>query len=212
MIDLLLATFLETFLSPLGLVFLLPLVKLVPMRRLRRALQASSAAGARLDRPARPSRVAAREEPPITAAAGCRIESVPVLNGEERRIAARIDALLREADGRFRLLAQVSMDEFLSVRGGRDDKARFALRGRFSQKRVDFLIVDDAFAPVLAIEYQGSGHRAGNWERRDATKHEILRITGLPLCLVEHRQAWDDIEADLRGLLGIEPLRAMQQA
>jgi hypothetical protein len=210
MIDQLLATFLETVLSPFGLIFLLPLVKLVPLRRLRKALLA---AGAPSREAPRPRSAASREEPPISAGAGCRVETVPVLNGEERRIAARIDALLREADGRFRLLAQVSMDEFLSVRGGRDDKARFALRGRFSQKRVDFLIVDDAFAPVLAIEYQGSGHRAGNWKKRDATKHEILRIAGLPLRLIEHRQAWDEVEDDLRGLLGIEPLRAaMQQA
>jgi hypothetical protein len=212
MIDQLLATLLETALSPFGLVFLLPLLKLVPLRRLRKGLQARAASAGRADRRARATTAAARDEPPITAAAGCRIERVPVLNGEERKIAARLDALLKESDGRFRLLAQVSMDEFLSVRGGRDEKTRFAVRGRFAQKRVDFLIVDAAFEPVVAIEYQGSGHRSGDWEKRDAAKREVLRSAGLALCLIEHRQAWDTVERDLRGLLGIEKPGARQAA
>jgi hypothetical protein len=186
--------------SPWMLLLVLPLLRHLPWH----ALLAGADPDAR-DRRRRPdrSKPTQRVEPRLTALSGCGITPRAVLNGEERAMAARLDALLSEAEGRYRLLAQVSMDEFLEVTGG-DQRARFGLRGRFAQKRVDFLIVDRGTMPVVAIEYQGSGHHRGDSAQRDATKAEILSRAGIPLQAVPYRANWPrEVEA-LRAILGLE--------
>lgn len=144
-----------------------------------------------------------RREPTPSYADGCVISVRPVLNGEERALAARLDELLALAPGRYRLLAQVSLDEIFTVTGGRDRKARFGVRGTFSQKRVDFLVVDPAARPVLGIEYQGSGHHKGNAAERDAAKARTFARAGLPLHCIDHGYHWRTEARTLQGLLGI---------
>jgi len=146
--------------------------------------------------------------PSAPGADGCNIAVVPVLNGEETRLARRLDALLAGAGGRLRLLAQVSLDEIFEVSGGRDRKARYGLRGTFSQKRVDFLLVDAAMRPVLGIEYHGSGHHRGNAARRDTVKARTFDRAGLTLRTIRAGYDWPREAEALRTLLDLPPDRA----
>ena len=131
----------------------------------------------------------------------CSIGIKSVLNGEEQRMAIRIRKLLRDRGGDLHLLAQVSLDEIFQVRSG-DRKAKYALRGRFAQKRVDLLIVDASMRPLLGIEYQGTGHRQGNYIERDASKASIFERAGLPLFQVPHDAKWPFLVEALEDVLG----------
>ena len=145
---------------------------------------------------------------PIVHPDGCAIAVRPVLNGEELALAARLDALLAELPPGLRLLAQVSLDEIFTVSGGADRKVRYGLRGTFAQKRVDFLVVDGATQPILGIEYQGSGHRQGNFRKRDAVKAETFERAGLPLVEIHHGYRWSREASALRlALIAADPAR-----
>jgi hypothetical protein len=107
---------------------------------------------------------------------------VPLLNLSERRVFQEIEALLREIGAPHRLFAQVALGEVINVQPGLADPAqRQSALNRINAKRLDFLIVDRDWIPVLAIEYHGSGHFRGNADARDAVKREACRAAGLPL-------------------------------
>ncbi len=99
-----------------------------------------------------------------------------VLNGEEQTVFWA--ALAWTKRNSLRLHPQVSMGEFLNAGGGGlKDKVFRA----FNARRVDFLISDRNWKPLLVIEHQGTGHRKGNWRLHDAVKRVVLRLAGLPL-------------------------------
>ncbi len=69
------------------------------------------------------------------------------------------------------------MGEFLDT----PDSARWTgVHGAFNPRRVDMLISDKKWNPLIVIEHQGSGHQQGNWRLRDAIKGEVLEIAKMP--------------------------------
>jgi cell division protein FtsL len=99
-----------------------------------------------------------------------------LLNGQERDIYPA--ALTWTERQGLRLHAQASMGEFLVAAEG-------GLRGwvfsAFNARRVDFLITDEAWKPLLVIEHQGTGHWKDNWKLNDDVKRLVLKLAGVPL-------------------------------
>ncbi|GAB5448309.1 DUF2726 domain-containing protein [Gymnodinialimonas sp.] len=103
----------------------------------------------------------------------------PVLNQSERRVHRQL-AQIVGGSPTHSLLTQVSMGEFLHVAGGRTGRAqRQSVFNAFNAKRVDFLIVDADWLPVVVLEYQGSGHYQGNARARDAIKRAVCETAGI---------------------------------
>ncbi|MFN4102391.1 MAG: DUF2726 domain-containing protein, partial [Pararhodobacter sp.] len=134
-----------------------------------------------------------------------RFEARAVHNASERALHREIEALLpRVFPPRARLLSQVSLDEILSTESKRDWQSIFG-------KRVDFLVVDAAFQPICAIEYQGEGHfgqgsdAARDARRRDWEKRRALRLGNVPLVEVPARWQRPELIALLSDVTGRRP-------
>ena len=72
----------------------------------------------------------------------------------------------------YRVFAQANLGEILR---SPDDNAYRSI----NSKRVDILVVDGGGWPILAAEYQGTGHYQGVAAARDAIKKEALRRAGV---------------------------------
>ena len=121
-----------------------------------------------------------------------KLPSKQILNREEKIVFKALTEFLsrwnsneenpEEARGLL-ALAQVSLGEFIGPKGPQkgwtsDERtAWFALQAR----RVDFLIVDREFMPVLVVEHQGSGHFQGNWKQRDQDKATAYTYAKIPV-------------------------------
>lgn len=81
----------------------------------------------------------------------------------------------------LRLLVQVSMGEFLMATAGDDTDE---VRRSFNSKRVDFLICDWRWDPVIVVEYFGRGHGQADFADRDAIKAEVLCAARIGLIIV----------------------------
>ena len=73
-----------------------------------------------------------------------------------------------------------------------------------NSKRVDILIVDPDSWPILAVEYQGSGHYQGTAAARDAVKKEALRKAGVRYIEVSESDSAAQIRSRVREQLGWE--------
>jgi Protein of unknown function (DUF2726) len=97
----------------------------------------------------------------------------------------------------YRIFAQTSLGEILR---SPDEEAFRSI----NSKRVDILIVDPDSWPVLAVEYQGSGHYQGTAAARDAVKKEALRKAGVRYVEVSENDDPAQIRARVRHELGWE--------
>lgn len=96
-----------------------------------------------------------------------------LLNRSEAKVFAALDAAVAARNDGWRVMAQVSLGEFLR---SPDDEAFYAI----NSKRVDFALMDENCCVRHAIEYQGTGHHAGTTAAaRDAVKKEALRKAGI---------------------------------
>ncbi len=111
-----------------------------------------------------------------------------LLNNGERRVMSATERAIAEVAPQWRIMAQVCLGEILWS----PDKDAFAA---INSKRVDMLIVDSAFNPLHAVEFQGSGHHQGSAAARDAVKKEALRRAGIGYIEVHA----GDTPADLRA-------------
>lgn len=98
--------------------------------------------------------------------------SRPLLNRSEQRVFAHLELQVAEVAADWKVMCQVSLGEILA---SKSKEAFLAV----NSKRVDFLIVDGQSRPLLAIEYQGSGHYQASAAARDAVKREALRRAGI---------------------------------
>ena len=96
-----------------------------------------------------------------------------LLNKSEAKVFEALDKAVIARNPGWQVMAQVSLGEFLA---SPDDDAFRAV----NSKRVDFALMDDRCRVVHALEYQGSGHHAGDCAAaRDAVKKEALRKAGI---------------------------------
>ena len=100
-------------------------------------------------------------------------KSRPLLNKSEAKVFKALDTAVIARNPNWQVMAQVSLGEFLS---SPERDAFFAV----NSKRVDFALMDEKCRVVHALEYQGSGHHAGeSAAARDAVKKEALRKAGI---------------------------------
>ena len=96
-----------------------------------------------------------------------------LLNKSEAKVFEALDKAVIARNPKWQVMAQVSLGEFLA---SPDDEAFRAI----NSKRVDFALMDENCRVVHALEYQGSGHHAGDCAAaRDAVKKEALRKVGI---------------------------------
>lgn len=100
-----------------------------------------------------------------------------LLNGSEDKIFVACLGFIK-ARG-MRVCPQVSMGEFIgTAEGSRNSANAFS---SFNSKRVDLLICDRDWRPLIAVEHQGSGHYQGDAEARDGVKRLALERAGVGL-------------------------------
>ena len=104
---------------------------------------------------------------------GANFRSCALLNKPEAKVFMALDKVVIARNPGWQVMAQVSLGEFLS---SEDDEAFRAV----NSKRVDFALMDERCRVHQVLEYQGSGHHAGNCAAaRDAVKKEALRRAGI---------------------------------
>ncbi len=96
-----------------------------------------------------------------------------LLNKSEAKVFEALDKAVIARNPGWQVMAQVSLGEFLAS----PDKDAFLA---VNSKRVDFALMDENCRVVHALEYQGTGHNAGDCAAaRDAVKKEALRKAGI---------------------------------
>ncbi len=96
-----------------------------------------------------------------------------LLNRSEAKVFEALDKAVIARNPKWQVMAQVSLGEFLAS----PDKDAYSA---VNSKRVDFALMDDKCRVAHALEYQGSGHHAGDCAAaRDAVKKEALRKAGI---------------------------------
>ncbi len=117
-----------------------------------------------------------------------------IMNGEEYRLYQHLEQWMNERQCPHRLFVQVSLGEIL----GSEDNASYAC---INSKRCDFVIVDASGYPVLAIEYQGTGHFTPGAFERDYVKQQALESAGVGHLEVFDNFRWDDLQVQLESAL-----------
>ena len=121
-----------------------------------------------------------------------------LLNGEEYQLFRMLEDWIAGRPGRHRLFAQVSMGEIL----GSEDRLAYAC---VNSKRCDFVIIDGQGYPVVAIEYQGTGHFGSDSDERDYVKQKALECAGVQLIEVFDDFTWANVSAELDRALNLGP-------
>lgn len=82
----------------------------------------------------------------------------------------------------FSLLSKVRLEDVVKVKNNvRNPEHHWKLRARVKSRHVDFLIIDNAGKPVLAIELDGSAHRDPDSFNADSLKNGLFKAAGIPL-------------------------------
>lgn len=129
----------------------------------------------------------------------------PLLRFQESKVFAAAEAAVREAGMPWRVFAQVSLGEVLTCA----DRSGF---NAINAKRVDLLIADANFAPLAAIEYQGSGHHLSKAAARDAVKKEALRKAGIGYIEITQDHGPEDVRREIGRLAFMQALTADKRA
>lgn len=109
----------------------------------------------------------------LKSVSGASFTGRALFNRSEAKVFEALEEIVRGRNPHWRVMGQVSLGEFLA---SPDKDAFFAV----NSKRVDFVLMDENFRVVHALEYQGSGHHTGSSAAaRDAVKKEALRRAGI---------------------------------
>ncbi len=133
-----------------------------------------------------------RREPPF------RVRPRPLLTPNEIEFHQRLRTALPECQ----VLAQVSMGALIEpdVRGGSGHW--LSIRGRFAQKVVDYVIVDQSMRVIALVELDDATHD----RRRDLERDAITSLAGYTTLRYESR-AKPDVASLRRDLAGLAPVR-----
>lgn len=101
--------------------------------------------------------------------------------------------------GWYRVCPQVALPEILKSK----DRVAF---NRISRKRCDFIIIDSKGYPIIAIEYQGSGHYRGDAKKRDTVKRTALESASAAYVDVFPGYGWDNLKAELNEAIHVANL------
>jgi hypothetical protein len=129
-------------------------------------------------------------------------ETQPLLNKGEFQVLLVLEAVVRDINSGFRVMAQTSLGEILKPKRQlwSETASNLAYRS-INSKRADFVIVSATGHAVLAVEYQGNGHYQGTALMRDAVKREAFRTAGVALVEVPARFEKAEIAKQVRQIL-----------
>ena len=126
-----------------------------------------------------------------------------LMNKPEAHLFRELEVLVRRGAHGHRLCPQVSFGSFLEPTARADlEKTKKAAYFAVQRKVADYLIIDKFGQPIVAIEYQGTGHYLGNAHDRDHAKRVACQMAGLPLVEVPATGLTDGQRLDLSRLLG----------
>lgn len=118
--------------------------------------------------------------------------AISLLNNEERSCFYIINDILDHS--KHFLFTQVSMGEAI--------KPYHRFGGYVTNnKRFDFLITDKSFNPVLAVEYNGTGHFQKNWEERDKVKEIACKKAGILFFVITYDDDREKAGEEIKFLL-----------
>lgn len=139
----------------------------------------------------------------MRAIAGAEFEPRRLLNKSEYAVLLILEAAAREVNKGLRVMAQTSMGELVRTKdhSASQEECDRAYRS-INSKRLDFVVIDPYGLPVLAIEYQGTGHYQNGAFMRDAVKREVLRKANIRLLEVPADYNRVELSQQLRTALG----------
>jgi hypothetical protein len=139
----------------------------------------------------------------MEATARADFEPRRLLNKSEYGVLLVLEAAAREANKGLRVMAQTSMGELVRTKdhSAAQEECDRAYRS-INSKRLDFVVIDAYGLPVLAIEYQGTGHYQSGAFMRDAVKREVLRKANIRLLEVPADYNRTELVLQVQGVLG----------
>lgn len=125
---------------------------------------------------------------------GASFTSKPVMRVHEYKVFQAVEREAAACRLGYRVFAQTCLGEVLT---SPDPMAFRAI----NSKRTDVLVVDRRGHPVIAVEYQGSGHYQGTAAVRDAVKREALRKAGVEQIEILESHTAEDVANAIRSAL-----------
>ncbi|MCC4292786.1 DUF2726 domain-containing protein [Brevundimonas aurantiaca] len=102
------------------------------------------------------------------------------MNGKEALVLRELEGIAK--DNGMRVFAKPRMSDVLARTGRYFTPSEFSL---YTQSHFDFLLVDEATRPVMAIEYDGPRHLEPMQIERDAIKNALCREAGFGLLRIQ---------------------------
>lgn len=127
-----------------------------------------------------------------------RVRARPLLTDNEIEFHGR----LRDALPEYQILAQVSMGALIEPDVGGGTATWLSIRGRFAQKVVDYVVVDESMRVIALVELDDATHD----RRRDLERDTITGLAGYPTLRYQSR-AKPDVPTLRRDLFGLPPVR-----
>lgn len=104
------------------------------------------------------------------------------VNKEAVRVLYALEEWIKANRSGWRLSFEVGLGAFIKTNDGQDELSVQQAFSSYNSKRVDFLLIDNYGAPMLAVEYHGSGHYlSDDAEARMQVKRLALSRAGIPL-------------------------------
>lgn len=180
----------DTFLA-LGLLFVVIGVGFVVLKVLEAQGVLGKKANAPRDTPPLPPPATSTEPenwpdpPPYVARSG-------LLSDAELRFAAALEKAIAQVwPDRARILVQVPLACLIQVRPGLNNSEQTRWRNKIDRKTIDFVIVDPALRPIVAVELDDSSHAAERRKQRDGFVEQAMAGAGVRLKRVEGRERYD---------------------
>lgn len=131
-----------------------------------------------------------------------KLYAVRPVNREAVEVLCAIEGWINRYNYRWRVAFEVSLGAFIKTESNIDPEAADRAFRSYSGKRVDFLVVDNAGRPRLAIEYNGTGHDlAVDAFDRMMVKRLALTKAQIPLIEIAAGTAKHDIQAAISHAL-----------
>lgn len=118
---------------------------------------------------------------------------VNLLNHSEIRV---FNELQKNLKSDFFIYPQVSLGEIIKAKN-----KNISAFNIINSKRVDFLIVNQRFNPIIAIEYHGQGHYRGNYKVRDEVKRITLEKAGIIYLAIRYDDDLQTVKYKIARLL-----------
>ena len=118
---------------------------------------------------------------------------VNLLNHSEIRV---FNELQKDLKSDFFIYPQVSLGEIIKAKN-----KNISAFNIINSKRVDFLIVNQRFNPIIAIEYHGQGHYRGNYKVRDEVKRITLEKAGIIYLAIRYDDDFQTVKNKIARLL-----------